>query len=130
MKAEDIREWDNVEIRARLGELREEKFRLRFQMGTMQLENPKIRQHVRRDVARLSTILRERELAETSTEAALPTTEAASPTTEAASPPETAETHEAETTTEAAETPTEADLPSTEAAEPTTEAAEPPETEE
>ena len=40
MKAEEIRDWDNTEIRARLGELREEKFRLRFRMGTMQLENP------------------------------------------------------------------------------------------
>ena len=54
MKAEDIREWDNVEIRARLGELREERFRLRFQTGTMQLENPKMLQHIRRDVARLT----------------------------------------------------------------------------
>jgi large subunit ribosomal protein L29 len=62
MNASDIRDWDDVEIRARLGELREEKFRLRFQMGTMQLENPKMLQHIRRDVARLNTILREREL--------------------------------------------------------------------
>ena len=65
MKAEDIRDWDNTEIRARLGELREEKFRLRFRMGTMQLENPKMLQHIRRDVARLNTILRERELSAT-----------------------------------------------------------------
>jgi hypothetical protein len=34
-------------------------------MGTMALENPKMIQHIRRDVARLNTILRERELAET-----------------------------------------------------------------
>ena len=72
MKAEEIRDWDNVEIRARLGELKEEKFRLRFRLGTMQLENPKMLQHIRRDVARLNTILRERELSEESTEAALP----------------------------------------------------------
>jgi large subunit ribosomal protein L29 len=71
MKAEDIRDWDNVEIRARLGELKEEKFRLRFRLGTMQLENPKMFQHIRRDVARLTTILRERELAGTP-EAAVP----------------------------------------------------------
>ena len=62
MKASDIRDWDDVEIRARLGELREEKFRLRFRMGTMELENPKMVQHIRRDLARLNTILREREL--------------------------------------------------------------------
>ncbi len=95
MKAEDIREWDNVEIRARLGELREEEFRLRFQMGTMQLENPKMLQHIRRDVARLNTILRERELSETSTEVAsrpeTAETEAAEQPTEAAEPPETEE---------------------------------------
>ena len=66
MKASEIRDWDDVEIRARLGELREEKFRLRFRMGTMELENPKMVRHIRRDVARLNTILRERELSETS----------------------------------------------------------------
>jgi len=111
MKAEDIREWDNVEIQARLGELKEERFRLRFQMGTMQLENPKMLQHIRRDVARLNTILRERELSEKSTEAAVP--------------------HEtAETPTEAAVLPTEAAVLPTEAAVPPTEAALPPETEE
>ena len=93
MKASEMREWDNVEIRARLGELREEKFHLRFRMGTMQLENPKMLQHIRRDVARLNTILREREFSETPTPE---TTEADAPTeadtpTEAAAPPETAE---------------------------------------
>jgi large subunit ribosomal protein L29 len=66
MKASEIRDWDDVEIRARLEELSEERFRLRFRMGTMQLENPKMVQHIRRDVARLNTILRERELSETS----------------------------------------------------------------
>lgn len=65
MKASDIRDWNDVEIRARLGELREEKFRLRFRKATMELENPKMVQHIRRDVARLNTILRERELTET-----------------------------------------------------------------
>ena len=111
MKAEEIRDWDNTEIRARLGERREEKFRLRFRMGTMQLENPRMLQHIRRDVARLNTILRERELSETRTaapeappagtaaptpEAAEPPTEAAEPPTEAAEPPETVEITEAE----------------------------------
>ena len=84
MKASDIRDWDDVEIRARLGELREEKFRLRFRMGTMELENPKMLQHIRRDVARLNTILRERELSE-----APETTDEKSETAE--EPPETAD---------------------------------------
>ena len=99
MKAEEIRDWDNTEIRARLGELREEKFRLRFRMGTMQLENPRMLRHIRRDVARLNTILRERELSETRTAAS------ETPT------PETAETPETVETTAAPETPTEAALP-------------------
>jgi len=63
MKAEEIREWDKVETLARLGELKEEQFRLRFRTGTMELENPKVLQHIRRDIARLHTILREREMA-------------------------------------------------------------------
>ena len=65
MEASEIRDWDDVEIRARLKELKEEKFRLRLRAGTMQLENPKMLQHIRRDVARLHTILRERELSGT-----------------------------------------------------------------
>jgi len=62
MKAEEIREWDDTEVTARLGELKEEQFRLRFRRATMQLENPKMIQSVRRDIARLQTILREREI--------------------------------------------------------------------
>jgi len=63
MKAEEIREWDDTEIRARLKELHEEQFRLNFRTATMELENPNILKQVRRDIARLKTILRERELA-------------------------------------------------------------------
>ena len=64
MKAEDIRDWDDVEIRARLKELKEEQFRLRFQGSFMELENPSLIRSVRRDIARLHTVLRERELAQ------------------------------------------------------------------
>ena len=100
MNASDIRDWDNVEIRARLGELREEKFRLRFRMGTMELENPKMLLHIRRDVARLNTILRERELTETAAPAdevtALAAEKAEAEMTEAETTE--AETTEAETT--------------------------------
>mgnify|MGYP001818812120 FL=1 len=63
MKAEDIRDWENTEIEARLGELKEEQFRLRFRNATMELENPRILRDIKRDIARLKTILRERELA-------------------------------------------------------------------
>ena len=64
MKAAEIREWNDSDIQARLGELKEELFRLKFKTATMQLENPRLLHNIRRDVARLKTILRERELAE------------------------------------------------------------------
>lgn len=63
MKAEDIRDWDNVEIQARLKELKEEQFKLRFSGSMMEIENNALIGEVRRDIARLKTILRERELA-------------------------------------------------------------------
>ena len=64
MKADEIREWENSEIEARMGELKEELFWLRFRSATMQLENPRLINSIRRDIARLNTILREREVAE------------------------------------------------------------------
>lgn len=63
MKAEDIRDWDDVEIEARLKELKEEQFKLRFTNSMMDMENNALVGQVRRDIARLKTILRERELA-------------------------------------------------------------------
>ncbi len=63
MKAEDIRDWDDTEIRARLRELKEEQFKLRFSGAMMEIENPRLIGQVRRDIARLQTVLRERELA-------------------------------------------------------------------
>lgn len=64
MKADDIRDWDDVEVVARLKELREEQFKLRFHGSMMQLENNALVGQVRRDIARLRTVLRERELAQ------------------------------------------------------------------
>jgi large subunit ribosomal protein L29 len=66
MKAQEIREWENSEIEARLDELRQELFRLKFKTATQQLENPRLLPNIRRDIARLNTILRERELAQKS----------------------------------------------------------------
>jgi len=63
MKAADARELTTDEITARIEQLREELFRLRFRSATMELENPMLLRTLRRDIARLSTILRERELA-------------------------------------------------------------------
>jgi large subunit ribosomal protein L29 len=62
MKADQIRELNADEIRARLGELEEERFRLRFRAATEPLEDPLRLRAVRRDIARLHTILRERAL--------------------------------------------------------------------
>jgi large subunit ribosomal protein L29 len=64
MKAEDIRDWDDAEIRARLDELRHERFKLRFTGSMMELENNALVGQVKRDIARLKTVLRERELAQ------------------------------------------------------------------
>lgn len=68
MKADDIRDWDDTEIAARLKELREEQFKLRFQGSMMELENVGLPKQIRRDIARLRTVRRERELAQNSAE--------------------------------------------------------------
>jgi large subunit ribosomal protein L29 len=65
MKAEEIRDWDEVEIEAQLKELKEEQFKLRFQLSMMELENPNLYRQVRRDIARLETVKKERELTAT-----------------------------------------------------------------
>ncbi|NLM42249.1 MAG: 50S ribosomal protein L29 [Firmicutes bacterium] len=62
MKAKDIRKLSGNELEAKLGELKEELFNLRFQLATGQLDNPMRISAVRKDIARVKTILREREL--------------------------------------------------------------------
>jgi len=62
VKAADIRELTDSEIQQRIVEAQEELFRLRFRSATQQLENPSLVRKLRRDVARMKTILREREL--------------------------------------------------------------------
>jgi large subunit ribosomal protein L29 len=61
VKAADIRELSEDEIRDRIAEAKEELFRLRFRSATQQLDNPSLVKGLRRDVARMQTILRERE---------------------------------------------------------------------
>jgi large subunit ribosomal protein L29 len=60
MKADNIREMSDDQIRERLGELREELFRLRFRAAMMELENPQLPKSIRRDIARMKTILTQR----------------------------------------------------------------------
>jgi large subunit ribosomal protein L29 len=69
MKAEDIRELSDADIRARVAEMEEERFRLKFRSATETLEDPLRLRTIRRDIARLKTIQRERELAASETSA-------------------------------------------------------------
>lgn len=63
MRPDEIREMSDEEIRDKITELKEELFRLRFRSATMDLENPMLLRGLRRDIARLKTILHERALA-------------------------------------------------------------------
>jgi large subunit ribosomal protein L29 len=62
MKAEEIRAKSADELAKELVALKEELFKLRFQHATNQLENPQRIGAVKRDIARVNTILREQEL--------------------------------------------------------------------
>jgi large subunit ribosomal protein L29 len=70
MRAEEVRELTDEEIDARIAELAEERFRLRIRAATQTLEDPLRLRYLRKDVARLKTILRQRQLAATPTRAA------------------------------------------------------------
>lgn len=63
MNALELRDLDSEELAVRLSELKEEIFNLRFQKATGQLDDHRQIRRVKRDVARIRTILRERELA-------------------------------------------------------------------
>ncbi|MBE9374983.1 50S ribosomal protein L29 [Saccharopolyspora sp. HNM0983] len=60
--ASELRDLDNEELIERLREAKEELFNLRFQMATGQLQNNRRLRVVRKDIARVYTIMREREL--------------------------------------------------------------------
>lgn len=62
MNGTEIRELTDQEIAERIEQLSEERFRLRFRSATQQLENPILLRTIRRDIARLKTAQREREL--------------------------------------------------------------------
>jgi large subunit ribosomal protein L29 len=63
LKSDEIRDMSDGDIHARMTELEEERFRLKFRSATEPLENPLRLRTIRRDIARLKTILRERQLA-------------------------------------------------------------------
>ena len=60
LSSKDIRELNEAEINARVAELEEERFRLKFRAGTETLEDPLRLRVIRKDVARLKTILKEK----------------------------------------------------------------------
>jgi large subunit ribosomal protein L29 len=62
MNAVDARELTTDELTSRIEQLQEELFRLRFRRATMELENPMLLRTIKRDIARLKTVLREQEL--------------------------------------------------------------------
>jgi len=62
MKAGEIRELSTDEIQKKVIDLKEELFYLRFQHGIGQLENPQKIKQAKRNIARVKTVLREKEL--------------------------------------------------------------------
>jgi large subunit ribosomal protein L29 len=64
MKSKEFREMTNDELVNKLKELKTEHFNLRFSHATGQLSNPMMLNNVKKDIARVLTILRERELKE------------------------------------------------------------------
>lgn len=62
MEAVDIRNLADAEIRQKIHDAEEELFNLRFQSRTGRLDNPKRVRLLKKDIARMKTVLREKEL--------------------------------------------------------------------
>ena len=63
MKANEVRKMSVSELEAKLSELKKDLFNLRLQHATNQLDNPVKIAQVKRDIARVKTIIREQQLA-------------------------------------------------------------------
>ena len=68
MKAGDVRSLSPEERQQKLVDMKQELFNLRFQHATGQLENPQRLKQIKRDVARVQTVIREEELSVHETE--------------------------------------------------------------
>ena len=66
MKASEIRKMSAQELDAKLLELKDELFKLRFQQAINQLENPMRISAVKKEIAQVKTVIREREIQENS----------------------------------------------------------------
>lgn len=65
MKASEIRELSDVELEEKLRDLKAELFSLRFQHAINQLENPMRLNHVKKDIARVKTVMGQRQVSVT-----------------------------------------------------------------
>ncbi len=65
MKINKIREMSSPELEKELGELKTELFKLKFSLATHGLDNPMKIKQVKRDIAKINTVLTERKIAET-----------------------------------------------------------------
>jgi len=63
MSVADLRELNTEELEVKLGEAKEELFNLRFQLATNQLDNTARIRDVKKDIARILTVMREQEIA-------------------------------------------------------------------
>lgn len=68
MKTNELREQTREELEAKLLEIKKNLFNLKFQKATGQLENPVKIRNLRKDIARIETLLREKELNEKNTD--------------------------------------------------------------
>ena len=64
MKINKIKDMSSPDLEKELGELKNELFKLRFSLATNGLDNPMKIKEVKKDIARIKTVLREREIAE------------------------------------------------------------------
>lgn len=62
MRAEELRDLTDLELEQKIREFKEELFNLRFQHATAQLDNPMRIKEVKKNIARIKTVVREREL--------------------------------------------------------------------
>ncbi len=62
MKGKEIRDWSDDELIQKLKEFKTELFNLRFQLVTGQVDNPVRIRLVKKDIARIKSIIREKEL--------------------------------------------------------------------
>jgi large subunit ribosomal protein L29 len=64
MKTSELREMTSAELTTKLQDLKEELFNLRFQLAINQLDNPMRISAVKKDIARVQTVIRQNELSE------------------------------------------------------------------